>query len=205
MVATLKVNRIETVNDTGTITIPAGVKLVGEDAGSVYSPGSVIQCVHSTLTSTISYATGSGEDNVTSTGLTCTITPKSTSSIMVIQFNAFMGVSSYHVKLLLGRTIGGGANTYIGRGDAEGSRPRSTASMIMYDDNATTQQYLLNPISNTIKDTPSTISQIIYTLYFGGYNGITAYINRSHIWQNSPSNGYDAVPSTNMIVWEIAQ
>lgn len=42
MVATLKVNRIETVNDTGTITIPAGVKLVGEDAGSVYSPGSVV-------------------------------------------------------------------------------------------------------------------------------------------------------------------
>lgn len=43
MVATLKVDQIETVNGTGTIIVPTGVKLAGTDTGSIYSPGGVVK------------------------------------------------------------------------------------------------------------------------------------------------------------------
>ena len=43
MVATLKVDQIETVNGTGTISVPTGVKLAGADTGSIYSPGGVVK------------------------------------------------------------------------------------------------------------------------------------------------------------------
>ena len=46
MVATLKVNQIESVNGNTDISIPTGERIVGVDTGSVISPGGVIQIVH---------------------------------------------------------------------------------------------------------------------------------------------------------------
>ena len=181
--------------NANTITIPTGHTLL--------SPGGIVQVVHNTVTSTATYATGSGADNVSTTGLTCTITPKSSSSIIIVQFNCTLGTSSYQTKLLLGRTINGGGNVWIGRGDAEGGRPQATSVGNFYDNSVQSYKYI--PISNTIKDAPSTTDEIVYTLYMGAYNGQTVYLNRSQTWQNSNVNGYDAVPSSNMIVWEVVQ
>ena len=183
--------------NANTITIPTGHTLL--------SPGGIVQVVHNTVTSTAAYATGSGADNVSTTGLTCTITPKSNASIIIVQFNCTLGTTVYQAKLLLGRTINGGGNIWIGRGDAEGGRPQATSVANFYDNVTTTQQYKYMPVSNTIKDAPSTTGEIVYTLYMGAYNGQTVYLNRSHLWQNNNASGYDAVPSSNMIVWEVTQ
>lgn len=36
-------------NNASQITVPTGQKIVGTDAASIYSPGSVVQCVHNTF------------------------------------------------------------------------------------------------------------------------------------------------------------
>jgi len=49
MVATLKVNQIETVNGTGNITVTSGSKLVGADGGSISAPGTIVQIVQTVI------------------------------------------------------------------------------------------------------------------------------------------------------------
>ena len=48
MTSIIKADNISTVSGSGNITIPAGVKVVGADAASIYSPGNVIQVAHTT-------------------------------------------------------------------------------------------------------------------------------------------------------------
>ena len=77
--STLFVNNLNTASGT-TITIPTGKTLVGTDEGAFRVPGAILQVIQATTTS---------QNNTTSTsfvdtGLTATITPKSSSSKILV-------------------------------------------------------------------------------------------------------------------------
>ena len=79
--STLFVNNLNTASGS-TITVPTGKQLIVTDEGGVRVPGSVIQVVHATDSSG---QTSTGGQSYVDTGLSCNITPKfSTSKVLVI-------------------------------------------------------------------------------------------------------------------------
>ena len=177
--------------------------------GKLDSPGSVVQVKHSSTGGVAAYATGSGLNNSANTGLSVTITPKYADSEIYIDFSVFLGTSHYQVKLYLVRAVGthtanAGTHTTIGTGNEFNGRPRATAVGIPYDDNATTNDYQITNLTNFIVDRPNTTSTVTYYLKMAALSGDTVYLNRSRTFPKSTVNGYDAVPSSNLRVMEVA-
>jgi len=175
----------------------------------VDSPGSVVQVKHSSTGGVAAYATGSGTNNSAVVGLSVTITPKYADSEIYIDFSVFLGTSNYQSKLYLVRavnyhTANAGTHTTIGTGNEFNGRPRATAAIVPYDDVASTGDYNMYNLSNVIVDRPNTTDPVTYYLKMAAYNGQTVYLNRSRTWQNGGSGGYDAVPSSNIRVMEVA-
>jgi hypothetical protein len=78
--STINVKNIQYPAGTGDITIPSGTNLVSSVSGAIRAPGIILQVVQtntslSATTSSLSYA---------STGLTATITPKSSASRILV-------------------------------------------------------------------------------------------------------------------------
>ena len=127
--------------------------------------GKVLQVKQSTKTdsSTISMATGS-----LYTFWTQTITPSSTSSKILVSFVVYMGqqATSAQPYIVLKRD-----SSNIFYADAIGSRQRSTASAGYFTNEST------GPTTQWYLDSPSSTSELSYTLNGGGYNSRTWYIN----------------------------
>ena len=177
--------------------------------GKLDSPGSVVQVKHSSTGGVAAYSTGSGTNNSANTGLSVTITPKYADSEIYIDFSAFLGQSHYQVKLYLVRavnahTANAGTHTTIGTGNQFNGRPRATAVGIPYDDVAATNDYQLTNLTNFIVDRPNTTDTVTYYLKMGCLVGETVYLNRSRVFNNGSTSGYDGVPSSNLRVMEVA-
>ena len=134
------------------------------------------------------------------TGLTINITPTFSNSLFLLQCVLYTGVSSYQAKFRYTRN-----STAIISGDPEGSRPVSSGTIIMYDDINSTERYRMFPMIGNHIDVPNTVNPLTYQIQMASYDGQTVYLNRSYNWQNSPANGYDAVPVSSFVVMEIAQ
>ena len=88
MTSIIKADNISTVSGSGNITIPTGVKVVGTDAGSIVAPGHVIQVVQTSQTGEFNLSHNSGSQTAwTDTGYNATITPKSSSSKILVEFD----------------------------------------------------------------------------------------------------------------------
>lgn len=177
--------------------------------GKLDSPGSVVQVKHSSTGGVAAYAAGSGLNNSASTGLSVTITPKYADSEIYIDFSVFLGQSHYQAKIYLVRavnahTANAGTHTTIGTGNDFNGRPRTTATVIPYDDTASTNDYQLTNLTNFIVDRPNTTGTVTYYLKMAALSGETVYLNRSRTFARSTSNGYDGVPSSNLRVMEVA-
>lgn len=177
--------------------------------GKLDSPGSVVQVKHSSTGGVAAYATGSGTDSSAFTGLSVTITPKYADSEIYIDFSVFLGTSHYQCKIYLVRAVGthtanAGTHTTIGTGNEFNGRPRATAVGIPYDDNATTNDYQITNLTNFIVDRPNTTDTVTYYLTMAALSGETVYLNRSRTFSNGGTSGYDAVPSSNLRVMEVA-
>lgn len=173
------------------------------------SAGTVLQVKHATQGGVAAYSTGSGTNNSANTGLSVTITPKYADSEIYIDFSVFLGQSHYQVKLYLVRAVGthtanAGTHTTIGTGNEFNGRPRATAVGIPYDDVAATNDYQLTNLTNFIVDRPNTTDTVTYYLKMAALNGETVYLNRSRVFSNGTTGGYDAVPSSNLRVMEVA-
>ena len=175
----------------------------------VDSPGSVVQVKHMSQAGVMSYATAAGVNNSVHTGLSVTITPKYADSEIYIDFHCFVGNGNYQSKLYLYRSINmstptSGTQAIIGTGHDYNGRPRATAMVNDYDDNGTSAAYRLSNMSNVIVDRPNTTDPVTYYLTMAAYSGETIYLNRTENWQYNPAAGYDAVPSSNIRVTEVA-
>ena len=125
-----------------------------------------------------------------STWMTVNITPSSTSSKILVRFDAYLGnqATTAQPYIVLRRN---GSDIY--RSNTAGSRKNSTGSGNFRRDSATAC------ISNEFLDSPSSISQVSYTLNVGGYASRTFYKNIPDL------NGADYATSCSQItVMEIA-
>ena len=165
----------------------------GTFTGDVYAPGHVIQTVYDQDTTSGTGASTTSTSHVT-TGLSATITPKSTSSIIVgwCQFNYWFGGatnSDYCVA-----TMYRGAINIAGLSQSVASAPYSPptgAGLQWYAALNPVAQYNMG-VSFPFKDAPSTTSSTTYTLYIRTYAGSTVSVN----WDNQQAG---------IILQEIAQ
>ena len=155
--STLFVNNLNTASGS-TITVPTGKQLIVTDEGAVRVPGTVLQTIY-VVTGTVQNSISTG---FVDTGLQATITPKSTSSKVLI-------MASHHFRL-----AGGAADAGVGFRIMR-------ASTVAYTFNTAYRNYIYDGISgsglefrgsDTIMhlDSPSTTSATIYKTQATRYN-----------------------------------
>ena len=143
--------------------------------GSGQVPVQVIQTVKTdTFTTTSS-------SFVDVTGLSVTITPTSASNRILVIYNTTIGAPSgqYSVGLQLVR-----GSTAIYLGDAAGSRVRS--SSWSWSEGS---QYSMIPTNGTFLDSPATTSATTYKIQMISPYGVTTYLNRNQIDNDSSTSG----------------
>lgn len=150
-------------------TDPGGVN--SQWIGAVSRSGGILQVVSTTKTDTFS-ATSSAFTDVT--GLSATITPRSTSSKIYVAVSANISGNDNAVRIFL-RTMRD--STAINVGDAAGSRVRATWQGYVTT-SAGTNKYGTESVNGTILDSPSTTSSVTYKVQVSATSG-AVYINRN--------------------------
>ena len=143
---------------------------------SAISTGGILQVVSTTKTDTFSASLAQGASTPV-TGLSATITPRSTSSKILItvsigQIGTGNGYGDYGVKVFDG-------SSFIDVGDAAGSRQTVTVGSVGTTNSPAS--YVNTSISFTIEDAPATTSSRTYSVYVSHGSGSTQtqYVNRS--------------------------
>ena len=168
MASTLKINNLDTASGT-TITIPTGKTLVGTDEGTIRTPGTILQ-VKQTYFQTQATFSASGAF-VSNINLDCSITPKSSSSKILIQvmFSYSTSTAGCGNGIGLDRVISGGATTTdIVRG-VGGTTADFWIGLNNNHDQSNSGGILMNAFGNYL-DSPNTTSAITYKpkLWFVG-------------------------------------
>ena len=145
-------------------------KILPVDGAPSGGGGGIIQVVNTIKTDTFSTSANLNTKE-TITGLTATITPKFSTSKILISMNLLVGSSQ---NTTIGGTIERGS-TPIGIHDARGSRTRNTFGCGQV---STGYTWRSNSVSHTLLDSPNTISATTYSVKIGGNGAITVYINR---------------------------
>ena len=193
----LRVNEISHKTGTGNIAIPTGNSIVGADVGSVYAPGTTIQVVSTTFSSTWSSASN-GTSFYEVTGLRTIITPKLSTSKILISTSIAIGSGYWEIQ---GRYTRNG--TPIGLGDQRGSRSRCTFLDNRYEATGG-QRNGWGTVSAQYLDSPSTTSEITYSVELNGYSTYTIAVNYNP-YSDYDSSDYFGTPISTMTVMEIAQ
>lgn len=151
----------------GTLTVD-NLNLAGT---SVTQVGKVLQ-VQSAFKSDTDSTTSTSD--VAISGLSLTLTPASTSSKVLVQFDVgTMGNhGSAHMFYTVYRSIGGGGYSAIGVGTGGSSYNYAAGTYASSSNN-------YDAVGHCFLDSPNTTSEITYKLYFRGSSGsYTYYINR---------------------------
>ena len=169
-------------------------KIIPTDGVPTGGGGAIVQVVNTIKTDTFSTAAPMST-KATITGLTATITPKfSTSKILVI-LHLLVGAS---IDTTIGGTIERGS-TPIGIHDARGSRSRNTFGCGIP---ASGGAWRTHSVSRILVDSPGTTNATTYSIKIGGNNVQTVYINREH---RDADNATDTtVGTSSLILMEIS-
>ncbi len=164
--------------DTLTNKSIAATQLTGTIAAAALPAGSVLQVVSTTKTDTFSTTSSSFVDI---TGLSATITPRSTSSTILVNFSVNRGAAGATIS---GFQILRGA-TAICIGDAAGSRTRATTGAYPSNGDAISS-YITS--SMIFLDSPATTSATTYKLQVKSDLGALAiYVNRDGVDSDNSS------------------
>ena len=177
-------------------------KIVPVDGVATGGGGGIIQVVSTSkrdIFSTDHGVTGSGYDPVT--GLAATITPKFSTSKILVMLQMSVGRSAnLRVYMRLGRTIAGGSlDNTIFIGDANGSNARNTGSMFLGTASG------MVPISSNFLDSPATTSAVTYQPAIcsnSGDGSLTCYVNRHA--NSSGSSPADDVQTSSITLMEVS-
>ena len=187
MSGSLKVGGSELINDnggSGSLNWGSGVPV-----------GTVLQVKSKTKTDVFSETSSSAASPVTITGLTVDITPSSTSNKILVMYALDASGSittTFHTFLFRD-------STGICIGDAASSQPRATMAGIGH----AVGTFSRFNIATQFLDSPSTTSQITYSIKIGANGSATAYINRSQ--RDDPNSTInDARGTSTITVMEIA-
>jgi hypothetical protein len=143
--------------------------------------GNVIQVVSTAKTDTFSASVASFGESGDVTGLSCSITPSSTSSRVLVTFAVNLGCPGNQFPAFIAYCNG----SLVAVGDSSGSRRRSTAqSRELRDTDSHT-------VSMTFLHSPASTSAQVYTirLWHGSGGTQTIYVNRSNTDSNDAATG----------------
>lgn len=189
--------QVPAVAGTNTITVPAAtgtLALTGAAVtGSQLPAGTVLQAVSAYKTDTQTVSSGA-PTFVDISGLSVTITPRSSSSKFLCIFSVVMGSGAdlAHGYVRLNRN-----GTAIGVADTAGSRTSASAGVAN-----TSQGGQVLTATNSYLDSPSTASAITYKLTVTTNNVNPTYINRSS--RDNDGTYYDGRSTSSLTVLEIA-
>jgi len=144
------------------------------DGSALTGVGKVLQVVQGVKSDTSSTA---GTSWVTLAGLSAQITPVSSTSKILVQYQIWFGQTLSHHRTVgrLRRVISGGSTAYPFIGDTDGSRSRCTWGT----QDSGGIHGATYCAAGSFLDTPSTTSAVTYDFQWSGEGG-TAYINRGN-------------------------
>jgi hypothetical protein len=157
--STLNCKNIQYPSGTGDIAIPSGTNLVSTVAGTFRAPGAVLQVVSSTQN--IANLTTSST-TFTSTGLTASITPRATSSkILVMAQLTSVGNNSTSNGVSFAVYRNGSSVYSPGADNGSGGR-------YMYYATAAANSYVTVPLNYL--DSPASVSNQTYTIFWSAFS-----------------------------------
>ena len=157
--------------------------------------GGIIQVVQTIKTDDDFSTSAPLSTKATITGLSATITPKFSTSKVLVIMHLLVGAS--------GDTTGGGTilrdSTEIGIADASSNRTRNTFG---FGVKTSGSLWITESVSRIILDSPSTTSATTYSVKIGGNGGVTVYINREG--RNNDSATDTTIGSSSLTLMEIS-
>jgi len=142
--------------------------------GAVSRSGGILQVVSTTKTDTF---TMSSTSFTTLTGLTATITPRSTSSKILVIVDTNGSASNSITTNMLYRLMRD--STELAIGDASGSKTRVTfGGNTLHSAGGTTNT--MRSVSMSVLDSPSTTSSVTYSVDIAGTQATAIYVNRAY-------------------------
>ena len=170
-------------------------KIVPVDGVPSGGGGGIIQVVQTIKTDDDFSTSAPLSTKATITGLSATITPKFSTSKVLIMMNLMVGAG--------GDTTGGGTilrdSTPIGIADASGSRSRNTFGFGLRSAQALWRSQM---VSHTILDSPATTNAVTYSIKIGGNGGVSVYINREG--RNNDNATDTTIGSSSLTLMEIS-
>jgi hypothetical protein len=161
------------LKDTDGLLSYSGTAWVPAASGATLGSGTVLQVVSTTKTDTFSASLAAGGISGEVTGLTATITPRLSTSLVLVLFTIQVSVNSNNkgVDLILLR---GGTAIDAARGDADGNRVRVSSG-------SNNQAANIQTTSAVFLDSPASASAVTYSfnLHNGDSSTQTVYVNRS--------------------------
>ena len=186
--------KIKTAN-TDRVTVTDTTTTISNDldvTGSLTAPGVFINAVSAVKTDSQSNASNNSFSYIT--GLSVTITPKSTSSKILLLCNISLSCSDDATGRSF-RCLRNG--THIG-GGSEGSRK----SVNFFASPMSTDQNMSGTTSWHYLDSPSSTSALTYKIQMTGYNSaVTTYINTN---MSRGGQAYDDIATSNFTAIEVA-
>jgi len=194
--STLFVNNLNTASGS-TITIPTGKQVIVTDEGGLRVPGTVLQVVNAEKLDTAT--TNSAMPSWVDTGLSCTITPKSNTSKIIVTVDYAGGVSTGAFNYMrVVRNVGGGSYSMISEAATPGNR-NAIHGMVYDSDNQ--GQVCLQTFNHL--DSPATTSAVTYKIQFSNGQGGYIYIGQSN--RDTDLAYADPRASSRIVLQEIAQ
>jgi len=194
------------INGSGTVTgisvggLPDGIvdtdMLAAKAATtSKIGNGGIIQVVHALKTDRQTITANLAHGNaVEVSGMSCTITPTSSSNKILVLLSLMLGASG---DTTIGGTIRRGT-TIVAQSDADSNRTRNT---FVVGNGAARCLWRISPVQCTVLDSPNTTSSITYSAKIGGNGGINVFINREG--RNNDNSTDTCIGTSSLTVMEI--
>ena len=133
----------------------------GAGGHGLRSPGSVVQTLQTVKTDTTSVSSVNSFEDIS--GMSVAITPTSTTSKVLVTLDMRLGTNSN--RNITYRLMRGSTAIYVG--DTASNRTQCTGGMRMLSD----EKYEMRSETAVFLDSPSTTSQIVYTMYWNPNGG----------------------------------
>jgi hypothetical protein len=165
--STLRVSTLTARTGTGNVAVPTGNRIVATDSGAIQVPDGILQLKRTTAMPTAHIITSNTTE--VSVPLIASITPKSASSVIRVEFFSTMATGSASALLtILYRRINGGAYTAM-------TPFTNTASRYQYGWSYDTSGW--GPRMNVYYDSPNTTGLVEYVVNYRLFSGTsTAYL-----------------------------
>lgn len=173
MASIINVDQIRNAAGTASATIKSD--------GTFYPAGHIIQVVSTTKTDAFTATTGTPASPIDVTGFSLNITPKSTSSKILVRASLnYGGNNNVYGAFYFLR-----GSTHLVRSTAVTGSSQTKAAIAVHGDN-NNFQYGLQSAQFEYLDSPASTSQLTYKMQMSSHNGTTQfYLNRPYDTANS--------------------